>query len=79
MRYHVYYHLLQVAKQTDQIKAVYKDVDTLKAQFALCPPSNEQMQKLYRVLHDVLLKNNRWVFLLVDYFTEHYKEAEQAD
>lgn len=59
MRYHVYFHLLQVAKQTDQIKAVYKDVDTLKAQFALCPPSNEQMQKLYRVLHDVLLKNNR--------------------
>lgn len=59
MRYHIYYHLVQVAKQTDQVKAVYKDVENLKAQFALCPPSNEQMQKLYRLLHDVLLKGNQ--------------------
>lgn len=48
-----------MAKQTDQVKAVYKDVENLKAQFALCPPSNEQMQKLYRLLHDVLLKGNQ--------------------
>lgn len=59
MRYHVYYHLVQVAKQTDQVKAVFRDVDHLKAQFAQCPPSNEQMQKLYRLLHDVLSKGNQ--------------------
>ncbi|XP_069680401.1 eukaryotic translation initiation factor 3 subunit M [Periplaneta americana] len=55
MRYHVYYHLVQVAKQVDQVRAVFKDVDHLKQQFAACPPSNEQMQKLLRLLHEVLL------------------------
>jgi translation initiation factor 3 subunit M len=55
MRYHVYYHLVQVAKQVDQVQAVFKDVDHLKQQFASCPPSNEQMQKLLRLLHEVLL------------------------
>lgn len=59
MRYHVYYHLVQVAKQTDQVRAVFRDVDRLKNQFAQCPPSNEQMQKLYRLLHDVLSKGNQ--------------------
>ena len=55
MRYHVYYHLVQVAKQVDQVKAVFKDVESLKQQFAANPPSNEQMQKLLRLLHEVLL------------------------
>ncbi|XP_046748627.1 eukaryotic translation initiation factor 3 subunit M [Diprion similis] len=55
MRYHVYYHLVQIARNVDQVKAVYGGVDQLKAQFAPCPPSNEQMQKLYRLLHEVLL------------------------
>lgn len=54
LRYHVYYHLVQVAKQVDQVKEVFTGVDQLKTQFAQCPPSNEQMQKLYRLLHDVL-------------------------
>ncbi|XP_044728174.1 eukaryotic translation initiation factor 3 subunit M isoform X2 [Chrysoperla carnea] len=59
MRYHVYYHLVQVAKQTDQVRAVFKDVDNLKQQFATCPPSIEQMQKLYRLLHEVS-KDNKY-------------------
>ncbi|XP_058840258.1 eukaryotic translation initiation factor 3 subunit M [Topomyia yanbarensis] len=54
LRYHVYYHLVQVAKQADQVKEVFSGVDQLKTQFTQCPPSNEQMQKLYRLLHDVL-------------------------
>lgn len=63
MRYHVYYHLVQVAKQVDQVQAVFKDVDHLKQQFAACPPSNEQMQKLLRLLHEVLLGcKQRFVF-----------------
>ncbi|XP_066998785.1 eukaryotic translation initiation factor 3 subunit M [Anabrus simplex] len=56
MRYHVYYHLLQLAKQVDQVKAVYKDLEQLKSQFSSCPPSVEQMQKLLRLLHEVLLE-----------------------
>lgn len=55
MRYHVYYHLVQVARQVDQVPAVFRDMDQLRQQFALCPPSNEQMQKLLRLLHEVLL------------------------
>ncbi|KAM7341836.1 eukaryotic translation initiation factor 3 subunit m [Cochliomyia hominivorax] len=58
LRYHVYYHLVQVAKQCDQVLEVFTGVDQLKAQFANCPPSAEQMQKLYRLLHDVTMATN---------------------
>ena len=58
LRYHVYYHLVQVAKQCDQVSEVFSSVDQLKSQFANCPPSSEQMQKLYRLLHDVLKDTN---------------------
>lgn len=59
MRYHVYYHLIIIAKATDQVKLAFRDVDYLKQQFASCPPSPEQLQKLYRLLHEVLLKSNQ--------------------
>ncbi|XP_066259240.1 eukaryotic translation initiation factor 3 subunit M [Euwallacea similis] len=59
MRYPVYYHLLLIAKQTDQIKAIFLDVARLKQEFSQCPPSNEDLQKLYRLLHEVLLKGNQ--------------------
>lgn len=55
MRYHVYYYVIQIARQVDQVRAVFKDVSHLKQQFAYCPPSNEQMQKLLRLLHEALL------------------------
>lgn len=54
LRYHVYYHLIQVAKQVNLVREVFVGVEQLKQQFAQCPPSNEQFQKLYRLLHDVL-------------------------
>jgi translation initiation factor 3 subunit M len=54
LRYHVYYHLVQVAKQCDQVREVFTGLDELKSNFSQCPPSKEQMQKLYRLLHDVL-------------------------
>ncbi|CAH1173922.1 unnamed protein product [Phaedon cochleariae] len=59
MRYPVYYHLIQIAKITDSVKLVYQDIDHLKQQFAKCPPSSDQLQKLYRLLHEVLLKSNQ--------------------
>lgn len=58
MRYHVYYHIIQIAEKTDQIKSVFQDVDHLRQQFHLCPPTSEQLQNLYRLLHQVLLKSN---------------------
>ncbi|KAK6626182.1 hypothetical protein RUM43_006488 [Polyplax serrata] len=59
MRYHVYYHLVQIARQVDQVQAIFKGVEHMKLQFAACPPSNEQMQKLLRLLHEVLLSCNQ--------------------
>jgi len=58
LRYHVYYHLVQVAKQCNQVNEVFNSVEKLKSQFAQCSVSSEQMQKLYRLLHDVLRDTN---------------------
>ncbi|KAF5298618.1 hypothetical protein FQR65_LT09714 [Abscondita terminalis] len=59
MRYQVYCHLIQIAHQTDQVKCVFRDIEYLKQQFSSCPPSSEQLQKLYRLLHEVLVKSNQ--------------------
>lgn len=84
MRYHVYYHLLQMAKQVDQVRAVYKDMEHLKHQFSACPPSNEQMQKLLRLLHEVLLECKQseqaakvMVELLGTYTAENASQARE--
>ena len=55
MRFHVYLSLVQLAGKTEQIGAIYTDIQSVKSQFAKCPPSTEQMQKLLRLLHEVLL------------------------
>ncbi|KAL5289378.1 EIF3M family protein [Megaselia abdita] len=81
LRYHVYYHLVQVAKQCDQVKDVFIGVVQLKQQFAECPPSPEQLQKLYRLLHDVLKDTNSemaakvMIELLGTYTTENASVA----
>ncbi|XP_054262040.1 eukaryotic translation initiation factor 3 subunit M-like [Macrosteles quadrilineatus] len=84
MRYQVYYHLVQIASKVDQVRAVFKDVDTLKQQLVLCQPSNEQMQKLLRLLHEVLLASKQselaakvMVELLGTYTTENASQARE--
>jgi len=84
MRYHVYYHLVQVARSVDQVKAVYSGVDQLKEQFKAYPPTNEQMQKLLRLLHEVLLSCKQgdqaaavMVELLGTYTTENASAARE--
>ncbi|XP_046394201.1 eukaryotic translation initiation factor 3 subunit M [Ischnura elegans] len=84
IRYHVYYHLVQVARQVDHVRAVFRDVDLLKQQFAACPPSNEQMQKLLRLLHEVLLSSHQseqaakvMVELLGTYTAENASQARE--
>ena len=54
MRFHVYHALVVLAGRTQQIDTVYKDMDALKSQFTGCPLTNEQMQKLLKLLHEVL-------------------------
>lgn len=58
LRYHVYYHVIELAARVGSVGEVFKGVDHLKREFTTCPPSNEQMQKLYRLLHQVLKDQN---------------------
>lgn len=68
----MYYHLIQVAKQTDQVKSVFQDVEHLKQQFAACVPSSEQLQKLYRLLHEVLVNSNqRYYYKFIEYIVNY--------
>ena len=53
LRFHVYYYLVGVAGKARQLHTVYKDMQTTKNLFLKSPPSNDQMQKLYRLLHEV--------------------------
>lgn len=57
LRYHIYYHLVQVANQCGHVSQVFTDIEQLNLEFKQCPPSIEQMRKLYTFLHD-LLKDN---------------------
>ena len=84
MRVHVYLYLVELAGKTDQIGTVYKDMDTLRSAFASCPPSNEQMQKLLRLLHQTLLMCKRsedagqvMIELLGTYTTENASQARE--
>ncbi|KAI8425507.1 hypothetical protein MSG28_001523 [Choristoneura fumiferana] len=58
LRYHVYYHVIELAARVGFVQEVFTGVEQLRKEFATCPPSNEQMQKLYRLLHLVLKDQN---------------------
>jgi len=84
MRVHVYYYLVQLAGKLNQIDLVYKDMESLRSTFVANPPSNEQMQELFRLLHEVLLSNGRsedasqvMVELLGTYTTENASQARE--
>jgi translation initiation factor 3 subunit M len=85
MRFHVYHALVILAGRTKHIDTVYKDMDTLKSQFtgkgAL---NNEQMQKLLKLLHEVLRECKRsedasqvMIELLGTYTTENASQARE--
>jgi len=84
MKFHVYYALVNLAGRTHQIDTVYKDMDTLKSQFVGCPLTNEQMQKLLKLLHEVLRACKRseeasqvMIELLGTYTTENASQARE--
>ncbi|KAJ0179263.1 hypothetical protein K1T71_004975 [Dendrolimus kikuchii] len=58
LRYHVYYHVIELAARVGYVREVFTGVEQLRKEFSSCPPSNEQMQKLYRLLHQVLKDQN---------------------
>ena len=59
MRFHVYFYLVQLAGKVSQIGMVFKDMETFKSQFSQSKPSNDQMQKLLRTLHEMLLNEKK--------------------
>jgi len=84
MKFHVYYFLVKVAGETQELTTVYKDMVTVKQMFQKCPPTDEQMQKLYRLLHEMLLLNGRsddaarvMIELLGTYTTENASQAKE--
>lgn len=84
MRFHVYYYLVGIAGKTNQLGTVYKDMATTKNLFTKLPLTTPQMQKLYRLLHEVLLATGKaedagkvMVSLLGTYTTETASEAKE--
>lgn len=59
LRYHAYYHVIELAARVNAVREVFSGVEQLRKEFENSPPSNEQMQKLYRLLHQVLKDHNR--------------------
>jgi len=84
MRYQVYHALVILAGRTQQVGLVYTDMETLKSQFAGCPPTNEQWQEVYKLLHEVLRSCKRseeasqvMIELLDTYTTENASQARE--
>merc|ERR1711892_395382 len=86
MRYHVYYYLVGLGGRTKQLATVFTDLATTKNMFAKSQPalSTEQLQKLYRLLHEVLLASGRseeaglvMVELLGTFTTENASQARE--
>jgi len=84
MRFHVYYYLAGIAGRTGQLDTVYKDIPATNKLFTKAPLTTEQRQRLYRLLHEVLLANSRaeqagkvMVDLLGTYTTENASEAKE--
>lgn len=84
MRFHVYYYLVGIAGRTGQLGTVYRDMAATTNLFTKAPLTTEQRQKLYRLLHEVLLANQKadqagkvMVDLLGTYTTENASEARE--
>jgi len=84
LRFHVYYYLVGIAGKTGQLETVYKDISSTNNMFTKSPLNTEQRQKLYRLLHEVLLANKKadqagkvMVDLLGTYTTENASEARE--
>jgi len=84
MRFTVYYYLVGVAGKTRQLHTVYKDMTATKNMFLKVPPTSDEMQKLYRLLHEMLLLNGKsddagrvMIELLGTYTTETASQAKE--
>lgn len=58
-RYDVYYNILKIAKQTENIHQVFTDVSKLKVWTQSKTMATEKLQKLLRLLHGTLAESNQ--------------------
>ena len=87
MKFNVYTYLVQLAGRTGQIGLVFTSVESFKAAFmAKSSPatSNEQLQKLLRMLHEILREDKKselaseiMVLLLDTYTTENASQVRE--
>ena len=86
LRYHVYYYLVGLAGKTGQLDTVFSDMVTTRNMFRTVEPAltTEQLQMLYRLLHEVLLAAGRseeagqvMVELLGTFTMENASEARE--
>jgi len=56
LRFVIYYNLVRLAGQADNIQAVFTSIDKMKQWLADCGTSPEQYQKLLRVVHEALVE-----------------------
>lgn len=59
LRFHVYYNMVKVAAQTDQIKVLFNDLEKMKAWIKECGVSTEKFQLLLRTLHEALIDSHQ--------------------
>ncbi|GFS32887.1 eukaryotic translation initiation factor 3 subunit M [Nephila pilipes] len=57
--YDVYFNLVRVAGQTDNINSVFKDINKMKSWLAEMKVGTEKTQKLLRLLHEVLVESKQ--------------------
>ena len=86
LRYHVYYYLVGLAGKTGQLDTGFSDMVTTRNMFRTVEPAltTEQLQMLYRLLHEVLLAAGRseeagqvMVELLGTFTMENASEARE--
>jgi len=56
LRYHIYYHMIKIASQTENIKSIFTDMDKLKSWISNCGVTTDKLQTLLRSLHECLLE-----------------------
>ncbi|PRD34352.1 UNVERIFIED_CONTAM: eif3m [Trichonephila clavipes] len=59
LRYDVYFNLVRVAGQTDNVNTVFKDLNKMKSWLAEMKVGTEKTQKLLRLLHEVLVESKQ--------------------
>ncbi|GIX84777.1 eukaryotic translation initiation factor 3 subunit M [Caerostris extrusa] len=73
--YDVYFNLVRVAGQTDNVNTVFKDLNKLKSWLFELKVGTEKTQRLLRLLHEVLVETKVMIELLGTYTEDNASQA----